>query len=300
MTIMKVMVLFNPVSGRGQSAAAAQDVEAALTSAGHTAVCTPTRMEPTPSWLDEALREVELAVIVGGDGAVRMAGAAAVRTGTPIYHFPCGTENLFAREFGMTRDPAILIRAIERWRIRRIDVGTANGLTFLLMLSIGYDAEVVHDLASTRGKSISHWTYLKPMLRQFLKWKPPVLSMEIDGQRVVNNQPGFVVVGNSREYGWRFNPVGRAVIDDGAIDVAFFPAHGKFGLLCWSIRCRFRRHFRHPKLVYVRGRQVALTSEHPRRFQVDGDPPEQLGTTSEGPWRLNIGIIPGAISVLEP
>src|SRR5207249_3661066 len=127
---MKVMVLFNPIAGKGRAAWAAQRLAAALTGAGHVAVCTPTRLQATQTWLDDALRSVELAVIVGGDGAVRLAGAAATRTGTPIYHFPCGTENLFAREFGATDDPKQVLDAIRAWSIKRIDAGSVNNQTF--------------------------------------------------------------------------------------------------------------------------------------------------------------------------
>lgn len=304
MTAMKVMVLFNPVSGRGLSASAAQEVDVALTSSGHVAVCTPTRLEPTEAWLDQALREVELAVIVGGDGAMRMAGAAAARTGTPVYHFPCGTENLFAREFGMNRDPTLLLRAIEKFQTKRVDVGTVNGRAFLLMLSVGFDADVVHDLASTRGKSISHWTYFMPILRQFFEWKAPLLRIDVDGRCIVDHQPGFFVVGNSRQYGWRFDPAARAVMDDGVLDAVFFPARGRIELLAWSLRCRARRHLRHPRLKYVTGRQLTLTCDHPLRFQIDGDPPEDVPVKEpDGPsqvWRLEIGIRPAELAVLHP
>lgn len=303
MDCMRVMVLFNPISGRGRGAAAAQELAAALTTAGHVAVCTPTRMEPAESWLDPVLRDVELAVIVGGDGAVRMAGAAAARTNTPIYHYPCGTENLFAREFRMDRVPATLLRAIVRCRVQRIDIATANGRVFLLMLSIGIDAEVVHDLASTRGRSISHWTYLRPMVRQFLQWKPRSMRIDVDGQRVVDGLPGFVIVANSRQYGWRFNPAGRASMSDGLLDVVFFPARGRLELLHWALTCRMQRHLDHPRLMYRTGREVIIASDRAMKYQLDGDPPEAVEgecAADEDGWSLNATIRPGVLPVLVP
>ncbi len=120
-------------------------------------------------------------VVVGGDGAMRLAAASAVRTGTPVYHYPLGTENLFSREFGMSASPAALLDALRSLRVEHVDVGVANGRTFLLMVSMGYDAEVIHDLSARRGGGISHLSYLGPLVRQLRRWRPPELTVRADG-----------------------------------------------------------------------------------------------------------------------
>jgi diacylglycerol kinase (ATP) len=301
--MMRVMVLFNPVSGKGRATAAAEDLAGALARAGHVAICTPTRLEPTSQWLEADLASVDLVAIAGGDGAVRMALNAAITTKTPIYHFPCGTENLFAREFGMTRSPQQLVGAITKNQIRNVDVGRAGQRRFLLMLSVGYDAEVVHDLASRRGKSISHWTYAWPVLSQLLKWRPKEIQVTVDGSRIDGCQRGFVVVANSRQYGWRLNPAGRASMSDGLLDVAFFPARTRLELAQWALRCRRQSHLHHPQLVYRTGRSVTIRSAQPQKFQLDGDAPEIIAEESAGaslPWQIDLSIDPGVLQVLVP
>ena len=136
-------------------------------------VLAETRIDAADDWLDGQLAEARALVVVGGDGAVRLAAEPAIRTQTPLYHFPYGTENLFSREFGMDRCVQTLLGALERNEPRLIDVGVVNGRTFLLMVSVGYDAEVVHDLAGRRGSSLSPWSYLGPSIRQLRAWRPP-------------------------------------------------------------------------------------------------------------------------------
>ena len=64
----------------------------------------------------------------------------------------------------MTRSAPALLAALEARRILEVDVGLANDHPFLLMASVGFDADVVHDLAARRGNSISHLSYLPPII----------------------------------------------------------------------------------------------------------------------------------------
>ena len=304
----KIVLIFNPISGAGRAGAGARQVADRLGALGHEVVSIPTQLVPPSQWLDPALHHAALLLIAGGDGAVRMAAPSASRTGTPIYHLPFGTENLFAREFGMDGSPATLDRALDRFEVRHVDMGIANGRTFLLMASVGFDAEVVHDLAARRGASISHLSYVPPILGQLRRWRPPHLEITVDGQHLNTDGPGFVVVANSRQYGWRLNPAGRASMSDGVLDVAFFPARSRRALIGWAIRCRLQNHFNHANLIYRTGQSVAITCAAPVRYQLDGDPPGVVhemnpGTPhepSDQPLLLKIGISPAALPVLIP
>jgi diacylglycerol kinase (ATP) len=306
---VKVLVMFNPVSGSGRAAAAADDLIGHLRAAKHEVTGIASRLDSPRIWLEPAVQDRELLVAVGGDGAVRIAGTAAARTGTAIYHFPQGTENLFAREFGMDRNPQTLLRAIENPQYQTIDVGEANGRTFLLMVSIGFDANVVHDLASRRGDSISHWTYVLPILNQLRTWKPPRLTIEVDGRRVNHDQAGFVVVGNCKQYGWRLNPTARACMNDGLLDVAFFPCRSRLDLIRWAFRCRRQTHLDHPELVYCTGQRVMIRSDSPQHYQLDGDSPgvvHEMAVSGQAshqgpePLHLAISLKRNAVRVLAP
>ncbi len=273
--------MYNPISGRGRSAAAAEALRSCLADQGHEAITLASRLDSTDSWLTPALKNAGLLIVAGGDGAMRMAAPAACHAGVPVYHLPLGTENLFAREFGMTKHANTLLSAIERWRIRDVDVGIANGRMFLLMASVGFDAEVVHVLAGSRASSISHFSYVRPILASMRTWRPQRLSIEADGRTRVDQQRGMVVIANSRQYGWRIDPAVNARMDDGLLDVVFFPATSLRQLVGWVIRCRLRRQHRHRNLVSAQGREIVVRCAEPMRFQLDGDPP---GKPTDAVW----------------
>jgi len=298
---VRVVLLYNPIAGRGRGRAAAEALSRDLADAGHDVAVHPTRLEPAEDWLDSLLRGAGLLVVVGGDGAVRMAAPSAARLGTPLYQCPLGTENLFAREFGMDRTAARLLGAIDGGRTQRVDMASVDGRRFLLMVSAGFDAEVIHDLATRRTGRITHFSYVAPIVRRFARWSAPRLSVTVDGTSAVEGERGFVVVANCRQYARRLDPASRAVMTDGLLDAAFFPAATRREVLAWVIRCARRRQLRHPRLVYRTGREVTIVSDPPCRFQLDGDRPEPGEAPGDGRVkRLDVSIEPAALPVLLP
>jgi len=233
---------------------------------------------------------------------MRLASGPAARTSTPVYHFPFGTENLFAREFGVDRSPERLLAAIERFHVETVDVGVANGRPFLLMASLGYDAEVIHDLASRRRGGISHLSYVPPIVRQILRWQPPPVDVRVDGTMIVEQGRGMVVVANSRQYARRLDPARRASMTDGRLDVVFLPMESRLDVIRWMILCRRGRHLDDPRVVYREGTAVEVRPATPQRFQIDGDPPEALpGEPVETAFaELRVSLRPAYLPVLIP
>ena len=288
-----LLILYNPVSGGGRAEQAAGRLARTLRGAGHKTTVTPTRREPGDGWLDERLTDTAVLVILGGDGAVRAAAGAAIRTKTPLYHVPYGTANLFAREFGMDRRPATLLRTLDRFEVRRVDVGEANGEPFVLMASVGFDADVVHDLAARRGASISYLSYAGPVLRQLRRWDPTPLSMKIDGRPVELDPParGTIIVANARSYAFGLHPAPDADMTDGLFDVIDLPMATRWSVLAWMVKLRLGRR---SSVNVRRGAVIEIRCEHPRRLQLDGDP---AGGTARV---FGLSIRPGVLPVLIP
>ncbi|MCP4939607.1 MAG: acylglycerol kinase family protein, partial [Phycisphaeraceae bacterium] len=150
---MSTLVIYNPISGAGRALQSATNLERAAADAGLEVVLMPTRAEPPAAWLREPLASHDRLVVVGGDGAVRAAAAEAAHADVPLVHLPAGNENLFAREFEMTDDVDEVVRRLRDGVVQRVDLASAAAdggpaETMVLMASVGFDADVVHDLAS--------------------------------------------------------------------------------------------------------------------------------------------------------
>jgi diacylglycerol kinase (ATP) len=291
---VRVTLLFNPVAGRGHAVSTARELAQRLVAAGHTSRLTPTTADARPGWLAGPLAESDLLVVVGGDGAVRMAAAEMLGGNVPIYHFPLGTENLFSREFGSRADPLQLLASIERDRRQSIDVARVADDDFLLMLSVGFDAAVVADLSARRRGPIRHASYLAPIFRQLVRWQPPLLTIEADGVRIVDRQRGFAVVANSAQYAVRINPAPRASMIDGALDVVFFPCASRISVPGWMLRCRLGRQANDGRMISHRAAAVRILCDPPHPIQIDGDlPADPLPRET-----MDISLRPRALPVL--
>lgn len=273
---MKVLLLHNPSSGTGSRRALVDESEQLLRADGHEV----TRMAPMDPAAPGEIAHAELVVLAGGDGTVHHALPALVRSRAAMYHLPLGTENLFARHFGMDRHAVTLRRAAANPTIAEIDLGEANSTLFSLMVSAGPDAGVIHDLASNRNGPISHLTYLAPIWRQF-STKPAPLWIEADGSTLVEDRPGWAVVANLPDYGGRANPAPRASATDGLLDVVFMPATSTWRALRWFLAGRWGTAERHPDRIAVRVSRVRIATSQGATtpVQIDGEPLIKLADT---------------------
>jgi len=290
---MRAMVLYNPISGRGIACQLAGEISEALLKAQVDVEFLPTQEVDPKQWLAPKLQaKPDAVVVVGGDGTLRLVASALLNSGIPVYHAASGTENLFAKSMSMSSSPVDVIAAVLGGESSVIDTATANGSFMLLMASVGFDAAVVADLANHRGSSITHFSYLIPCIRQFLRWNPPTISIRVDGEEMVTGQRGWAVVANSKAYARGLNPAKDADMTDGLLDVVFLPVTGRIRLLQWVRRLRNGTHLQHSHAMCTRGTSVHVQTQSPAVWQIDGDP---IGETTE----MRCSIAPATLSVLQ-
>ena len=128
---------------------------------------------------EQLLEQGKLRAVIaaGGDGTVAEV-VNRTRPGTPVAVFPLGTENLLAKYLKIDADPEAFARLISEGRTVTLDAGRANGRLFLLMASVGFDAEVVRSLHAERDGNISHWSYAKPILEAIRTYQYPELRVK--------------------------------------------------------------------------------------------------------------------------
>lgn len=311
---MRALALINPMSGRGRGGAAGEAVVRALESAGHEA--TPVTIREWDAF-QAAVPRADLVVIVGGDGTVHRAletlmcapgaDSGADRRARPaLYHFPMGTENLLARQFGMTSDPARLARAVDRFAVREIDIGIADGRPFAIMASVGADASVIHRVNRNRTGAVSRWSYARPVLLEAMRPALPALSVVIEraGERtpLASAERGWLLVANMRQYAARIDPCAGAACDDGLLDVAFFPAGSTLELLRWVARARLRLTktalARAAGARHAQGDRIVVTSHTVAPVQFDGEVGGEMAPGAAG--SLDFAVSPRALRVLVP
>ena len=191
---------------------------------------------------------------------------------------PAGNENVFARALGFGADPAALARAIAGGGRRRIDLGrarTSEGTRrFVLMLSAGFDADVIHRVARWRTaggapRRVGRSHYAAPdrggpvdvsastglgHRRRRERRRPLLRGVELPGVRA------GALAGPGRARGRRLARLGRvrAARATGAGGLHVGGGPGASGAL--------------PHVRTGRARRLTLTSAVPVPVQLDGEP----------------------------
>ena len=110
---MRVMVMYNPVSGRGKSCRHAGAIAERLIQIPCDVELVQTQTISPELWLAPKLQcNPDAIVVVGGDGTLRQIASVVKETNIPVYHSACGTENLFAKSMALDAHPDAVVRAI--------------------------------------------------------------------------------------------------------------------------------------------------------------------------------------------
>jgi diacylglycerol kinase family enzyme len=170
-------------------------------------VTTEGRDHATELAREAAADEVDLVVVLAGDGTLNEAANGLLGTDTALSPLPGGSTSVFARILGYSTDTiealGQLLQAIDLGQIRPIDVGTVNGRAFLFHAGFGFDAAVIERIEqrSSLKRYLGHPAFLGAAVdtwfRQYDRTKMRG-RLEIAGEII--DDLGLVIALNSDPY----------------------------------------------------------------------------------------------------
>ncbi len=286
-----VIIAVNPRSGSGRGGEAVGVLTEFLRAAGLKVVVL--------SEIEEIIRvsserhsagELRAVVAAGGDGTVGLL-VNRLPAETPLAILPLGTENLLAKYLGIAPGGRDTAAAILLNKSTWLDVGQANGRLFLIMASIGFDAEVVHRMHRQRKGNISRTSYFRPIWDAISNYRYPPLKIRVDGE-ALRPAPTWAFVFNVPRYAMNLQIVPEAQATDGLLDLRTFRKGNLFHGLRYLSSVVLRLHRWLQDATYRQARKIEIDSDEPVPVQLDGDP---AGSTP-----VTIEILPGRLRVLAP
>lgn len=265
-----VAIQRNPTSGAGRQYGPLRELIARLRAHGIRPRLYSRRDELDAAVTDRAQRENLVAIVAaGGDGT--LLDVLNRHSDLPIALLPLGTENLVARYFRIPRDGARVADIIAEGHIECLDVGRVNQRRFVVMASVGFDAEVVRRTHSRRRGHISQGSYLRPIFGALREYMHPVLRISIDDDPTPL-QARLVVVANLPAYALGLHVVPSAAGNDGFLDVRAFEQGSAYSMMRYLFAIGCRRHEGLPDVVLRRAQRIRIESDEPVPVQIDGDP----------------------------
>jgi diacylglycerol kinase family enzyme len=297
-----VLIAANPKSGASSGRSKVCELRDALQSAGSAVeICESLELLTSRSHQLHASGQLQAVVSAGGDGTAS-AVVNRIPLGVPIVILPLGTENLLAKHLGLTGDVGLALEAVRSGKILRLDVGSAGGQLFLIMLGCGFDAEVVQHLHSARSGHINRWTYSKPILRAVRNYAYPQIDVTCDppagSDKELRFSTAWLFAFNLPRYAANLDFCPQASGSDGLLDICSFARGGNlrgFGYLfsLWLGRHQRLRDFRH-----LTTKRFHLSSQGSVPYQIDGDPGGMLPGPDQEP--LKVEVLPERLTLLVP
>lgn len=137
-------LIMNPHSGGGKVEKFGLQHKAEALGAKVVLLQGPTHIDVAALARDAADQGFDLLGVAGGDGTQALVAGIAAERGLPFLVISAGTRNHFALDLGLDReDPAKGLAALTDGVELHIDIGDANGRTFVNNISFGAYAEVV-------------------------------------------------------------------------------------------------------------------------------------------------------------
>jgi diacylglycerol kinase (ATP) len=281
---MKALVVINPIAGPGRTRTIGACVDVAKRVLGENNYDTDVKVTTGPSdainFSTEATKNgVDLLVAWGGDGTVNGVACAAANANVTFAIVPGGSGNGLARDLGVPFDPKAALTMAASGRVRRIDAGDLHGSLFFNVAGIGFDARIAERLASP-GHRRGLLGYILATYNELREYEPGTYSIrgafDVHGTAhmadIVDRKALFIALANSRQYGNGAQIAPKALLDDGMMEIVVVEPQSGYSIMR-QVPAFFRGTLREgPGMLMRSAATMEISSAHPIRFHVDGEP----------------------------
>jgi len=290
-----VLVVLNPVAGRGRAQGEWSGIRRRLNAAGvaFDEAVTSRPLEAIEISEKEA-GNFSCIVAAGGDGTVHEVANGLMRAGgrTALGVIPLGSGDDFAKLLS-ARDPVqrLLAQQPRQFDIGRIVAGDtryfANGM------DIGFGAHGARNVASVPAFLTGFAAYLGALVLTLLRYPSLRVRIQLDDAPPVDLTTAMTAVMNGTTFGGSFRVCPEANAADGLLDLLIVDALGRLAILGLVPKILRGAHAGDPRLRLLRARRVAIESDTPLLVEADGE------IAFEGARRLEIEVLPAALRVVS-
>lgn len=218
----KILLIYNPVSGKGHFGAALSDVLIKLTAAGYETTVRPTlKSGEIPQIISDLDIHYDVIACSGGDGTLdELVNATSDMNDKPkLGYIPAGSTNDFAASLGISSDPVSAVERIINGNIFNCDIGSFNGKRFVYVAAFGLFTEVSYATDQNLKNVMGHAAYVLSALASLGNVKPCHMKIEAD-DTIYEDDYILGIISNTMSIGGFKGVFDESVVmDDGLFEV---------------------------------------------------------------------------------
>ena len=264
---MKIRFIINPISGTGKQKGIENLIAKNLSNFDYTIVYTKESGSATEISRKAIEDKIDIVVAVGGDGTVNECAKEVIGTDTALGVIPCGSGNGFAYHIGMEKNIEQSIKQLNNCSITSIDSCTANGIPFVNVSGIGFDAHIAHLFANLTNRGFSN--YIKLIYKE-LKYKARNYTIDYDGKTEQVNAI-LISFANASQYGNNFQISPHAKTDDGLIDFVIVKDFPRWKILALLLKIAKGKAHLSKYIRIIQTDKMSITTNE-KVIHLDGEP----------------------------
>jgi YegS/Rv2252/BmrU family lipid kinase len=236
---------------------------------------------------------VDLVASYGGDGTISEVTRGLINSGVPLAVLPGGTANALAMGLGVPFNLPGAIDAIFRSRVEEMDLGEANGKTFVLRVDMGLSTQVALQTTRELKDRFGVVAYVISGLQAITQPQTTTYQLMVDGQEIEVEGVACIITNHNElgALGLKFVPNVRA--GDGLLD-AFVVKDtiSVFAAAAAQLTGADTGEQEPQGLQHWQGKHFTVHAVEPQDYSLDGDP--------VGKSPLAVKVLPQVLRILVP
>lgn len=291
---MKLVIIANPVSGRGRPYRKLQQLIGRWPYGDWQVEVVPTQGPEHAAAIARELRAAgpDMLAVCGGDGTLSEVATGLPDPPFPVLVLPGGTANVMARELGLPLDPVAALAAGLCGTVRRVDMGILTGRRssrFLLFVGAGFDAFVAARVRPSVKAHLGIAAYYLETMRALAAYRFPEFEVAVGDE--IFRVSSCLVAGASR-YGGGLVLTPEADMSDGLLDLLAIRTRSRRDYFRLLLRARLGRA---PSFPWIERRRIRAAEMRGGR-----DVPVQADGEIAGTLPVTIALSPAAFPLVVP
>lgn len=219
----KILFIVNPISGHHDKSKFPSIVDELIDKDKYDYTITLTEYGGHAAELTKQAIEnqYDIIVAVGGDGTINEVATNMIGAKQTFAIVPYGSGNGLARHLHLPLKPKKVITDVINKGVKaKIDTATMNGVPFVSIAGVGFDAIIADFFAKDPNRGFK--TYFKLVTEKYFKFKPEKYHLILNDNEEIDCEPLFISFANSNQFGFNAAVSPHASLNDGLLDVCIF------------------------------------------------------------------------------